>query len=284
MNKIYNIAGSIILINSCFEYKNTESLNDFLVNDNIKNYTTKVFIENDIGLIKVEGKLVYDDKIYKIYKDKDKFYRETYFGSKNRVSVLCYNDKNKNFLECYISEDKINKDWNVYDIFSMIGFDYLLFLNKTMILHSSFISYNKNGILFTAPSQTGKSTQADLWKKYRNAEIINGDRAAIKKENGKFYAYGLPYAGSSKIYKNKKEIIKAIIVLRQGKENKIRRLRNIEAFKYLYSETMVNTWNKDFVNGISDIITELISEVPVYMMHCLPNESAVNLLKEELNI
>ena len=47
---------------------------------------------------------------------------------------------------------------------------------------------------------------------------------------------------------------------------------------------MVNTWNKDFVNGISDIITELISEVPVYMMYCLPNESAVNLLKEELNI
>ncbi|WP_370839368.1 hypothetical protein [Intestinibacter bartlettii] len=32
------------------------------------------------------------------------------------------------------------------------------------------------GILFSAPSGTGKSTQADLWEKYENAEIINGDR------------------------------------------------------------------------------------------------------------
>ena len=283
MKITYSIAGSNIFIDSCLNYELTESLSDFLTSKE-KDIDIEIFIKKDVECIKPKGKLVYDDRIYKIYKNKNIFYRETYFMGKDRISIIFYNNEGRRKFNCYISEEFINKNWTVYDIFSMIGFDYLLFLNKTMILHSSFISYNKNGILFTAPSQTGKSTQADLWKKYRNAEIINGDRAAIKKENGKFYAYGLPYAGSSKIYKNKKEIIKAVIVLRQGKENKIRRLRNIEAFKYLYSETMVNTWNKDFVNGISDIITELISEVPVYMMYCLPNESAVNLLKEELNI
>ena len=47
---------------------------------------------------------------------------------------------------------------------------------------------------------------------------------------------------------------------------------------------MVNTWNEEFINGISDMIMDLISKVPIYMMECLPDESAVNLLKKELNI
>ena len=40
-----------------------------------------------------------------------------------------------------------------------------------IILHSSFINFENKAILFSAPSGTGKSTQADLWKKYKNAEI-----------------------------------------------------------------------------------------------------------------
>lgn len=282
MKNIYKIANIIIVVECCFNYKSSPNLEDFLINTDTKDYDLKIIIKKDNGVIKVKGNLVYDDKICKIYQDNDKFYRETYFASDDRYSVMEYN--NGNIMKCYISEEKIDKIWNIYDIFTMVGFDYLLFLNKAMILHSSFISYNNNGILFTAPSQTGKSTQADLWEKYQGAEIINGDRAGIKKEDGVFYGYGLPYAGSSKIYKNKREAIKTIIVLRQGKENKIRRLKSIESFKYLYSEIMVNTWNEEFINGISDMIMDLISKVPIYMMECLPDESAVNLLKKELSI
>ena len=73
---------------------------------------------------------------------------------------------------------------------------------NTFLLHSSFIKWKDKAILFTAPSGTGKSTQADLWEKYENAEIINGDRSGIRKMDGKWTAYGLPIAGSSGIYKN----------------------------------------------------------------------------------
>ena len=280
----YSICNSNILIDSCFKYIIKEGLNDFIVEPSIDNNDIKIVISSNDGQIDKKGQLVYDDNMCKIYKDKYMFYRESYLGSKDRISIFPYNLKDENILQCYIESCKIGEKCDIYDVFSMIGFEYLLFLNKAMILHSSFISYDGNGILFTAPSQTGKSTQADLWEKYQGAEIINGDRAGIKKEDGVFYGYGLPYAGSSKIYKNKREAIKAIIVLRQGKENKIRRLKSIEAFKYLYSEMMVNTWNEEFINGISDMIMDLISKVPIYMMECLPDESAVNLLKKELNI
>ena len=56
----------------------------------------------------------------------------------------------------------------------------------------------------------GKSTQADLWNKYEGCEIINGDRSAITKKDGVWNAYGLPFAGSSRIYKNVKNPIKCV--------------------------------------------------------------------------
>ena len=157
-------------------------------------------------------------------------------------------------------------------------------LNKfnAFILHSSFIKWQDKAIIFSAPSGTGKSTQADLWAKYENAEIINGDRSGIRKIDNKWTAYGLPIAGSSGIYKNKKAEISHIIVLRQGKENKLTKLSPREAFIKLYSETLVHTWDKEFQENIVNMITDVVQSVPIYQYECLPDKSEVDFLKEQI--
>ena len=137
-------------------------------------------------------------------------------------------------------------------------------------------------MLFTAPSGTGKSTQADLWEKYENAEIINGDRTGIRKMDGKWTAYGLPIAGSSGIYKNKRAEISHIIVLKQGEENKLTQFSPREAFVKLYSETIVHTWDKEFQENIINMITDVVQNVQIYQYECLPDKSAVSFLKEQI--
>ena len=65
-------------------------------------------------------------------------------------------------------------------LFDALGLDYIMSHNHRVILHSSFISRQGEGILFTAPSGTGKSTQADLWKRHEEGvTIINGDRSIL---------------------------------------------------------------------------------------------------------
>ena len=135
---------------------------------------------------------------------------------------------------------------------------------NTFILHSAFINWQNKGILFSAPSGTGKSTQAELWAMYENAEIINGDKSGIKKVNDRWTAYGLPIAGTSGIYKNKKSEISHIIVLRQGKENKLTKRSSREAFIKLYSETIVHTWDKEFQENIINMITDVVQNVQIY--------------------
>jgi hypothetical protein len=230
--------------------------------------------------IKIEGTLLYDYEI-KFYKT-DLGIMHQLHPAKNYDPYTWVIPVNKHHYEVLylIGEEKcIDYSRNIIDIMNIENV-----LNKFngFILHSSFINWQNNGILFSAPSGTGKSTQADLWNKHENAEIINGDRAGVRNVDGVWSAYGLPVAGSSGIYKNKKAQISHIIVLRQGTENKLTRLSPRDAFIKIYSETTIHTWDDEFQNNILNMISDLVQNVPVYLYECLPDESAVEFLKEQI--
>lgn len=278
MGENYKIAGIKIGIDSDIKYNEKESFYNFKNHKDSDND-----IEIKINLVEKNnldtGNKIYDDIFNKIYKKDDVLYREFHSaGDKNPASCFVEKKQDDGKYYCYLYKSK-KVNYDTYNIFSMIGVEYLLNQKRAIILHSSQISYKGKSILFTAPSQTGKSTQADLWKKYEGAEIINGDRSAIRKVDGEWMSYGLPYAGSSRIYKNIGSPIRAIIIIRQGKSNEIKRLSKLETFKYIYSETTVNIWDQEYISRTSDIIEELINEVPVYLYYCLPDKSAVDKLK-----
>ncbi len=154
-----------------------------------------------------------------------------------------------------------------------------------MILHSSFLAYKGKAILFTAPSGTGKSTQAELWRVHRpGAEIVNGDRSVLSCDGGQPYAHGIPLCGTSGITKNRSMPVRAIIVLRQGPENRIRRLGAREAFTMLFSECSVALWSREDTGTVTDLLIGIISSVPVYLYACRPDASAVDDLEAALDL
>lgn len=151
-----------------------------------------------------------------------------------------------------------------------------------IILHSSLICWKGGGIIFSAPSGMGKSTQAELWRQYEGAEILNGDRAALRKKNGIWHGYGLPYAGTSGIYRNESAPLKVIVALRQATENRIRRIAGAEAFSYLYPETMIHRWDPQFESRAAELLLSLLSEIPVFLLECRADRGAVEILKTEI--
>ena len=167
-------------------------------------------------------------------------------------------------------------------LLNMLGLEQLLLTYNGLILHSSFIRWQGHGILFSAPPGTGKSTQASLWESHMGADILNGDRAGIRHVNGTWYAYGLPYAGSSRIYRNECAPIRTIVVLRQGPENVIRPMPLIPALRALLPEFSAQRWNSSFMNKMLDIAVDLLQEIPVYCLECRPDYEAVQLLYNTL--
>ena len=195
--------------------------------------------------------------------------------------ILIYSEeKNKMIIQYPMQKDVFL--FEHFNIWNYMAFENPLLYYQAFILHSSFISWQNNGILFTAPSGTGKSTQADLWKKYEDADIYNGDRTMIRKIDGKYYGFGSPYAGSSGIYRNESAPIKAIVVIEQGPDNVIRRLHGREAFLPLFRETLMNTWNKEYMEKMTDLLMDAACQIPVYHLSCRPDQDAVNTVKNEI--
>ena len=169
-------------------------------------------------------------------------------------------------------------------IFRHIGFNLMLNQKKALLLHCSFIKIQQTGVLFSGPSGIGKSTQAELWRSIEQAEIVNGDRAIIRKRENEWKAFGLPYAGSSNIFRNESAKIGAIVVLRQGSNNRVWRLPLGEAFRSILSEIFQNNWNTELQMIILEALDELVKAIPVFMLSCKADEESVKCLKTQLQV
>lgn len=164
------------------------------------------------------------------------------------------------------------------------GFDFFGLLNRkgAVTLHASYIKYKESAVIFSGASGIGKSTQASLWKEYRGAEVINGDRTLIQKKNGIFYAHGICYAGTSKICHNVSLPLKAIIVLRKASVNHVSRMGGRDSLRAILAQCSFHKTNGEEMKTLTSVLAELLTEVPVYLLECTPDERAVETLEEVL--
>lgn len=277
MKKIYEILDCKIEISADFEWEERDNLKPF-VSEGKADFCFEIRrgISSNLNALMYMGK----EKWITELRDKDTGNWVRKFAWYSEQDVVAW-QRDERCWEVEVSDEHFEK-LTKSDILGLIPLERIINDIYGMMLHSSVVDWDGRGILFTGPSGIGKSTQASLWEKYENARTLNGDRGGIRKKNHCFHAYGLPYAGTSNIYVNESVPIKAIVVLQQAKENEITRLRQIDAFTKIYSESTLVSWDKQFIERHSGIIQELISEVPVYLLQCRPDLEAVAVLKEKI--
>lgn len=164
----------------------------------------------------------------------------------------------------------------------MLALEQLFAQNNRLILHSSVILHNGSAVLFSAPSGVGKSTHANLWQQRFGAELLNGDRCVIEQTQDGFVAHGSSYSGSSEVCKRKSARIKGVFVLRQAPENRAEPLSPADAFRRLFPQTVVNAWNAEQMQTVSDLLASLTTTLPVYELACRPDLAAAELAESIL--
>lgn len=157
-----------------------------------------------------------------------------------------------------------------------------LSLHQGLMLHSSLIDVDGSGIMFVGPSGIGKTTQAELWMKYRDAIIINGDMALVHEEDGVFRGYGCPWHGSSPYCENRDVLLKGIIVLEQASENTIEKLDGLVLFERMMNNIFIPHWFKPGAESAMETIDHLLTNVPVYLLKCRKDEEAVSMVERVL--
>lgn len=170
--------------------------------------------------------------------------------------------------------------WDSNLVMKMLDLPSLLLSFGAVFLHASFVVHAGKAILFTAPKQTGKSTQAALWERHRKAKILNGDRALLRCMDGRWTAFGSPYCGTSRICEAGAYPIAAVVILSQGKENSVRPTRAREAVAAFLDGCSYDPQQN--TEQILDLALDIWQNVPVLHLCCLPDESAVACLEEAL--
>lgn len=163
-------------------------------------------------------------------------------------------------------------------IAQLIG--YLVFRNiivyhQGLIIHSAAISWQGKGILFAAPSGTGKSTQADLWVHHKHATILNDDSPAVRVSDDNISVFGTPWCGSRNVYRNAQAPLRAIIILNQANRNAIRKLTPSEATALLIPRCFLPYHSPTMIDLACSVLEKIILRTPVYHLHCRPDREAV---------
>ena len=194
----------------------------------------------------------------------------------------CYQELSSNEAVIWVIQ-KVQKLMSSDTVFtSLFALERQMIRRQSLILHCAYIVYQGHTILFSAPSGTGKSTQAALWGRYRGSRTVNGDRALLRKIDGIWNACGWPVCGSSEICQKGDFPIHAIVMLRQGKENHVERLTGMQAFSQIYSQITMNQWNREFVMKAMELLDDLVKQIPIWQLTCDMTENAVKCLESVL--
>ena len=185
----------------------------------------------------------------------------------------------------------VNNEWNSIKIISINNIENLeAFLlqifythavrNRMILIHSSLIEYKNSGIMFLGPSGIGKTTQAELWHQYLDALIINGDCVFVEDMGDEFIGWGTPWHGSSPYCENTSVPVKALVVLKQGQENRIRKLEGFEKVSEVSNNIIYPMWIEDGMDLCLETLDHLLTHVPVYELVNKADEDSVLMVKQ----
>ena len=151
-----------------------------------------------------------------------------------------------------------------------------------MPLHAALVEKDGYGVVFLGPSGMGKSTQAKLWVQHQGADFIIGDRPGLRRIDGQWVGYGMPWDGKDAIKQQKQVPIRALISLEQAPENCIRRLTKQEAMIVLLNQVMMPMWDDAAMALLMPLMGQLATEIPFYHLRNLPNKEATELTWEAI--
>lgn len=150
-------------------------------------------------------------------------------------------------------------------------------------LHCSCLRYKNEAVIFTAPSGTGKSTHAALWRRHFGGEVmmINDDKPLVREKDGRFCIYGTPWNGKHRVGNNICAPIKAIVFLTQAAENHAEAIDPFTALGLLMQQTVLPS-DKGHMSLLLDMLGRLMDSVGLYRLGCTISDEAVTVIHDRI--
>ena len=149
-------------------------------------------------------------------------------------------------------------------------------------LHSACVALDEKAVCFSAPSGIGKSTRAKSWETALGAQMLSGDRPALRISADSVTACGVPWDGKEQIFRNVHAPLLAVCYIYRGSFVRVRRLSANQARRFLTQQCFLPMWDTDAAYTVMRLIDKLCKSVPIYKLICGPGETDAHKVKEIL--
>ena len=150
---------------------------------------------------------------------------------------------------------------------------------RTIKLHASVIEKNGKALVFMGKSGTGKSTHSRLWLEFvPECTLLNDDEPIVRVlDDGSVRIYGAPWSGSTPCYRNEFAEVAAFVRLYQSPENKLTKLKGLQAFASLFQSAAILRSDNENRDLIISAVNDILEQVPIYRLDNRPDRGAVSL-------
>lgn len=169
-------------------------------------------------------------------------------------------------------------DWEVLSLATYRKLCFLAMDYDCILFHSSAVAVDGRGYLFAAPSGTGKSTHARLWRELLSNQVttINDDKPLLRLIDGVWFVCGTPWNGKHGLGCNLQVPIQGICFLEQAEQNEIFRMESQSSIPRLLNQ-MLRPTDLDKMDRLLRLTEDLLLQIPMWRLRCLPKHSAAAL-------
>lgn len=145
------------------------------------------------------------------------------------------------------------------------------------VFHGAAVEINGKGVIFTAPSGTGKTTHVSLlMKNYpENIKIINGDKPIIRLIDGEWRVCSTPWAGKEGWKKNTTAPLHAIVIVNRASDNSIEKLSPANCFEEIMGQIYLPC-NGEARMLTFDLLDRMAANVSFYRLKCNISDGAAD--------
>lgn len=152
---------------------------------------------------------------------------------------------------------------------------HLTLLNNAIMIHSSGVTKQGKGRVFTGVSGKGKTTMARLWFE-KGAQVLNDDRLMIVKSDTGYRIHNTPMFYADK---PRSATLTAIYIIYHNPENKIERLQGAEAASAVMANLIQHGYAANVVQKHLRFVGEMIAKIPIYRLGVLPTTDVVSFIE-----
>ncbi len=138
-----------------------------------------------------------------------------------------------------------------------------------LLIHGSALTMDGRGYLFAAPSGTGKSTHAALWRQVfgDRVQMVNDDKPLLRIGEDAVTVCGTPWDGKHRLSTPGDFPLSAICFLERGETNEIREATYAEIYPRLLGQTNRPSDPGDMLKTLA-LLDRMAKHIKFYILKC----------------